>query len=176
MDSAATVPTFDIGNCHCCHERHEGLALKAYQQEHPIWTHWYACPMTGDPVNLRLVNVQGSLHERNNAVLRDIERAFQEASYYVTIVRFDGKRSHRNRHKVEYPREHLDWVQEQERIDIAQQLGALPAPDGPLPKAKRFEMTRIFGDGLEPNGSQPAVIERPAAEEAEFDDDEADGE
>lgn len=58
----------DVRNCARCGQDHDALTFKQFQRpvtedkdkdnETILWTHWAVCPVTDDPILLRLIKIE----------------------------------------------------------------------------------------------------------------------
>lgn len=55
--------TIDLPECRLCATTHKGLQLRRYAKggtrPHPFATHWYTCPVTGEPYQLTVCEHDG---------------------------------------------------------------------------------------------------------------------
>jgi len=83
----------DVRHCPACDGMHHRLPVNPFRRETPPWTHWYACPTTGDPVPLTLVMMSPDRGiEINNVLIRSLVTAQATNAYMVAVFRVqDGQ-------------------------------------------------------------------------------------
>ena len=88
VDTAGNV--LDVRHCPVCDAIHNGVPVHAFTKQTPPWTHWYACPTTGDPVPLTLVMMSTDRGiEINNVLIRALVRAQSTNAYMVAVYRVE---------------------------------------------------------------------------------------
>jgi hypothetical protein len=65
----------DIKVCGSCRGKHEGVAVVSFANKNAPWTHWYACPKTGDPVPTGLYIRNGVISELSGKVIDSLVAA-----------------------------------------------------------------------------------------------------
>lgn len=75
----------NVVECPACGQKHEALDIQSFKTASPPWTHWYTCPVNGDPVPITL-DTKGSVPiEVNNTIIQSLVKA-QETGAYLTAV------------------------------------------------------------------------------------------
>jgi hypothetical protein len=81
-----------IVGCRSCGESHDTIGFAELNVPTPPYTHFFSCPVTGDPVMLALLQgPAGGLVAVNTDILRDLVLAQATGKYMVCVFRLDGK-------------------------------------------------------------------------------------
>ncbi len=139
------MSTMQVLSCYSCGERHDEVELQKFSKDDPIWTHWYSCPKSGDPVPMKFSTKDGAPPvEQVRKALADLDRAIASGKWLSAIFFMSGK-----------DRVTIQWISENfphaeyatcERLFASESAkhGGLPAPLEPLPRAAGYQPSQEF--------------------------------
>lgn len=161
MDSQnGSAQTLQTHACHACGETHDDVTLKPYSKPHPPWTHFYICPLLGEPVSLCVQTLNDAPVALNRKLINDVAQMTLAGSYFVcTAVMADGKLT-MHHHRDRFPRDGdaLERFEAWVAKKVAETRGegdALPPPDAPL---KRATLTKTFK--IDPGNPLGGIIDK----------------
>lgn len=133
-DSKATA-TMDMVCCHSCGQAHADLTAKPFEKANLPWTHWYLCPVTGEPVSLAVDVEKDRPVEVNHRIMRDVVQAQATGEMMFVTFRIVNGTVHYERHTSNFPRNKLVEAADLFAKDMAKEAGVMAEPKEPLPKA-----------------------------------------
>lgn len=134
-------------SCYSCGQQHENISLHQFSKPNPPWTHWFTCPISGDPVCMTVVLKGETPVEQCRKVIADLDRAMIAGRYLSAIFYMSAKdRVTLQWVSEDFPHKEYETCQKLLADECAKQ-GGLPAPVGPLPRANPqvFDASKLFG-------------------------------
>jgi hypothetical protein len=130
-----------VRGCQSCGNYHESVTFSALAKPLSPYTHHFACPNTGDPVLLALMQGPNGIVDVNVEVLSHLVLAQSTGKYMVCVWRVEGDQVKYNRVTSDFPTADFDVAIKQLRESVDHELGRtrrkLPvasprAPLGPI--------------------------------------------
>lgn len=139
--------TLQVLTCYSCGEKHDGVALHAFNKPAEPWSHWYSCPTNGDPVPLSVGFKDELPVEYPRRVIGDLDRAMQHGKFLAVIFYVDAKGVvYCQWNAQDFPHAAFEACQKLFAEQCAKN-GGLPAPLEPLPRAnnsRTFDASKLF--------------------------------
>lgn len=145
------LQNIDVSQCPSCQNPHMNLPFAAFKAKHPIYTHYFTCPVTSDPVPLVVDMTDGELRNLDATMMDCLVNAVRTGKFVVAVYWLhSGNKITLQRFQAGFPLPDLPKCVTMLKQNIAEAFG--PPEEQEMTRAVGVEQIRELVGGQNPFG------------------------